>query len=234
MSKNFTVRDLPKSERPRERLIKLGPEALSAQELLALIIARGIPGKSVMNIAQELLSKFGNIKCVGEATIEQLCQIKGIGSAKATQIMACFEISRRKEMHDAEQGNSRKFVLDSPESIAKLSRPILKDKKKEYLIVLPLDSRHQIMREEIVSIGSLNSNISHPREIFKQAIQNHAASIVIVHNHPSGNPVPSKEDYTLTEQMVEAGNILGIEIFDHVIIGELNVFSFKKSKVIKA
>ncbi len=232
MPKNFTVRDLPKTERPRERLIKLGSEALSAQELLALIIARGVSGKSVMNIAQELLSKFGNIKNVSEATIEQLCQIKGIGPAKAAQIKACFEIARRIENQEIEQNKLKKFTLGSPEGVVKLARPILKDKKKEYFLVFPLDSRNQIMKEEIVSIGSSNASIAHPREIFKRTIANNAASVIIVHNHPSGDPEPSEDDLEITKQLVDAGKILGIEVSDHIIIGQKSFTSFKDKDLI--
>ncbi|MBM2820565.1 MAG: repair protein RadC [Candidatus Berkelbacteria bacterium] len=231
MTKNFTICDLPKTERPRERLIKLGSEALSAQELLALIIARGVSGKSVMNIAQELLSKYGNIKGVSEATIEQLCQIKGIGEAKATQIKACFEIARRIENQEIEQSKLKKFTLSSPKDIVKLAKPILKDKKKEYFLVFPLDSRNQIMKEEIISIGTLNANLVHPREVFKQTIANNAVSMVIVHNHPSGDINPSDEDIEITKQLIDAGNILGIQIVDHVILNNNHHFSFKDNHI---
>jgi len=232
MPKSFTVRDLPITERPRERLIKLGPEALSAQELLALIIARGIPGKSVITIAQEVLSKFGNIKNIGEATIEQLCQIRGIGPAKAAQLKTCFEIGRRLETQEIEQSKSKKFILSSPKDVVKLSQSILKDKKKEYFLVFPLDSRNKLMKEEIVSIGSLNANIAHPREIFKQAISNNAAQVILVHNHPSGDPEPSEDDLKITKQLVEAGKILGIDVLDHIIITKDRYLSFKDKGLI--
>lgn len=232
MPKNFTVRDLPKNERPRERLIKLGAEALSVQELLALIIARGVSGKSVIDIAQEVLRKFKNIKGIGEATIEQLCQIGGIGPAKAAQIKACFGIAQRIENQEIEQSKSKKFTLGSPESVVKLAKPILKDKKKEYFLVFPLDSRNQIMKEEIVSIGSSNASIAHPREIFKQTIANNAISIILVHNHPSGDPEPSEEDKKITKQLVDAGKILGIEVLDHIIIGQESFTSFKDKGLI--
>lgn len=231
MPNNFTVRDLPKSERPRERLIKLGQEALSSQELLALIIARGVSGKSVMNIAQELLSKFGTIKGIGEVTIEQLCQMRGVGPAKAAQILACFEIARRIETQEIEQSSFKKFILGSPESVVKLARPILKDKKKEYFLAFPLNSRNQIMKAEIVSIGSSNASIAHPREIFKQAIANNATSVILVHNHPSGDPEPSEDDKKITTQLIKAGIILGIEVLDHIVIGQESFVSFKNKSL---
>jgi len=232
MAKLFTVRDLPKTERPRERLIKLGPEALSAQELLALIIARGIPGKSVMNIAQELLSKFGNIKEVSEATIEQICEIKGIGLAKAAQVKACFEIGERLKIQEIEQSRSKKFTIESPKSVVKLAQSILKDKKKEYFLIFPLNSRNQIMKEEIVSIGCLNANIAHPREVFRRAISNNAAQVILVHNHPSGDTQPSDDDIKITKQLVEAGKILGIEVLDHIVISQGSYLSMKEKELL--
>lgn len=232
MAKNFTVRDLPKNERPRERLIKLGPEALSAQELLAIIIARGVSGKSVMNIAQELLSQFGNIKNVGEATIEQFCQTKGIGPAKAVQILACFQICHRIENQEIEENKSKKFIISSPKDVVKIAQSIFKNKKKEYFLIFPLDSRNQIMKEKIISIGSLNASIVHPREIFKDAIAHTAVSIILVHNHPSGDPEPSDDDLKITKQLVEAGKILGIEVLDHIIVGQEKYTSFKDKGIL--
>ena len=228
MPKSFTVRDLPKTERPRERLIKLGPEALSAQELLALIVARGIPGKSVMNIAQEVLSKFGNIKAVSEATIEQLCQIRGIGPAKAAQILACFEIGKRSEL----EPDQKKYDITNPETVVKTVRTSIKNKAKEHFKLIILDSRNKILTITNVSVGTLNANLAHPREIFKDAITHNASSVVLVHNHPSGDPEASEDDLKITKQLVEAGKILGIEIIDHIIIGNDAFFSFKDKKLI--
>jgi len=228
MPKNFTVRDLPKTERPRERLLKLGPEALSAQELLALIIGRGIPGKSVINIAQELVSKFGNIKGVGEATIEQLCQIRGIGPAKAAQILACFEIGKRSSLAP----DQKKYDITNPETVIKAVRASIKDKAKEHFKLIILDSRNKILTITNVSIGTLNANLTHPREIFKDAITHNAASVVLVHNHPSGDPEPSEDDLKITKQLTEAGKIMGIEVVDHIIIGQEKYLSFKEKKLI--
>jgi DNA repair protein RadC len=224
MAKSFTVRDLPKTERPRERLIKLGSEALSAQELLALIIARGIPGKSVMNIAQELLSKFGNIKKVSEATIEQLCEIRGIGAAKAAQIKACFEIGKRGEL----EPEPKKYDIQNPQAIVKVIRASIKDKAKEHFKLAILDSRNKIIDITNVSVGTLNANLAHPREIFKDALSHNAAAVILCHNHPSGDPEPSEDDIKITKQLVEAGKILGIEVLDHIIISSHGFFSFKE------
>jgi DNA repair protein RadC len=221
---SFTVRDLPKPERPRERLIKFGPEALSAQELLALIIGRGIPKKSVMNIAQELLAKFGNIKAISQASIEALSGIKGVGLAKAAQIKAAFELGRRQEL----EPEKIDYDIKNPQSVVKAIRSSIKDKAKEHFKLLLLDTRNKIIGISTISIGTLSASLVHPREIFKEAIIHNSASVVLAHNHPSGDPEPSEEDMKITERLVESGKILGIEVIDHIIIGKTNFASFKE------
>ena len=225
---SFTIHDLPKSERPRERLRSFGPEALSAQELLSLVIGRGIPGKSVMNIAQELLSKFGNIKAISQATIEELSQIKGIGFAKAAQIKACFELGKRQDL----EPELRDFDIKNPQSVVKAIQSSIKDKAKEHFKLILLNARNKIIGISTVSIGTLNSNLVHPREVFKDAISHSAASVVFAHNHPSGDPEPSEDDLTITERLTEAGKILGIEVIDHIIISKNGFFSFKEKGLI--
>jgi len=207
---SFTVRDLPRQERPRERLQKFGPEALSAQELLALVIGRGIPKKSVMSIAQELLAKFGNIKAIGQATIEELCQIKGIGLAKAAQIKACFELGKREDL----EPEPKDFNIKNPESVVKAIRASIKDKAKEHFKLILLNPRNKIIGISTISIGTLNASLVHPREVFKDAIKHSAASVVLAHNHPSGDPEPSEDDLKITKNLVESKEILGIEVID--------------------
>jgi DNA repair protein RadC len=221
---SFTVRDLPKPERPRERLIKFGPEALSAQELLALIIGRGIPKKSVMNIAQELLAKFGNIRSISQASIEALSGIKGVGLAKAAQIKAAFELGRRQEL----EPEQKDYDIKNPQSVVKAIRSSIKDKAKEHFKLILLDNRNKIISISTISIGTLNASLVHPREIFKEAIIHNSAPVVLAHNHPSGDPEPSEEDMKITERLVESGKILGIEVIDHIIIGKTNFSSFKE------
>jgi DNA repair protein RadC len=225
---SFTVRDLPKPERPRERLQKFGPEALSAQELLALVIGRGIPNKSVMNIAQELLAKFGNIKAISQATIEELSQIKGIGLAKAAQIKACFELGRREEL----EPELKHFDIKDPEAVVKAIRASIKDKAKEHFKLILLNPRNKIIGISTISIGTLNASLVHPREVFKDAITHSAASVVLAHNHPSGDPEPSEDDLKITKKLVDSGKILGIEVLDHIIIGKNNFCSFKERGLI--
>jgi len=225
---SFTIHDLPRQERPRERLQKFGPEALSAQELLALIIGRGIPKKSVMNIAQELLAKFGNVKAIGQATIEELSQIKGIGLAKAAQIKASFELGRREEL----EPELKNFDIKDPESVVKAIRASIKDKAKEHFKLILLNPRNKIIGISTISIGTLNASLVHPREVFKDAIMHTAASVVLAHNHPSGDPEPSEDDITITKRLIEAGKILGVEVIDHIIVGKNGFFSFKEKGLI--
>ena len=225
---SFTVHDLPKAERPRERLKQFGPEALSAQELLALIIGRGVSKKSVMTIAQELLIKFGNIKAISEATIEELSQIKGIGFAKAVQIKACFELGKRKDL----EPELKDFDIKEPQSIVKAIRASIKDKAKEHFKLILLNARNKMLGISTISIGSLNASIVHPREVFKDAIVHSAYSVVLAHNHPSGDPEPSEDDLTITKRFIEAGKILGIEVIDHIIISKNGFFSFKEKGLI--
>jgi DNA repair protein RadC len=225
---HFTVRDLPRQERPRERLQRFGPEALSAQELLALIIGRGIPKKSVMSIAQELLAKFGNVKAISQATIEELSQIKGIGLAKAAQIKACFELGKREGL-EAELKN---FDIKDPESVVKAIRASIKEKAKEHFKLILLNPRNKIIGISTISIGTLNASLVHPREVFKDAIMHSAASVVLAHNHPSGDPEPSEDDLKITKKLVDSGKILGIEVLDHIVIGKNNFCSFKERGLI--
>ena len=228
MRKSFTIHDLPLAERPRERLLRLGPEALSIQELLALILGRGIKGESVMVTAQQLLSRFGDLQSIANSSLEELCQVKGIGLAKASQITAAFELGRRLETYP-EKG---KAIVRSPENVLNEVRSKLKGRKKEHFLTLFLDTRNQVLGVASVSVGSLDSSLAHPREVFKEAISANAASVIFVHNHPSGDPQPSEDDIKLTRRLVEAGNIVGIEVLDHVIVADKAFASLKGMKLI--
>lgn len=224
MKKSFTVRDLPLSERPRERLTKLGAEALSAPEILALILGQGTKGESVMVIAQNLLREFGSLKGIANASLEELTRVKGIGQAKAAQLKAAFEFSKRLENHSDETPLP---VIKSPEDAVKVVKGQLKGKKREHFWVLSLDTRNHLINSKEVSIGSLDTSIVHPREVFKEAISASAASVIFVHNHPSGDPEPSEEDIKLTKRLAEVGEIIGIDVLDHIIFGDKNYLSLK-------
>jgi DNA repair protein RadC len=224
VKESFTVRDLPIGERPRERLLKLGSEALSAQEILAVILGRGTKGESVMVTSQKLLSRFGNLKGVANASVEELIQTSGIGLAKATQIKAALELGRRLE---ADAGDKPKRILRSPEDVVAEVRSQLKGKKKEHFLVLCLDTRNRLTNRRLVSMGSLDTNIVHPREVFKEAVSSCAASVIFAHNHPSGDPEPSKEDIELTKRLARAGEIVGIDVLDHIIVCDEGFISLK-------
>lgn len=227
MDKSFTIHDLPKDERPRERLVKFGEQALSAQELLQLILGRGVAGESVAITAQKLLSHFGSLQKLSEASIEELSSIKGIGLAKAAQIKAAFEIGRRLS---TQAPSYKSKELTDPEKVYRLVKSKLKDYHKEHFYIIALNSRNYSIAE--VSVGSLNASIVHPREVFAEAIKSKAASVIFVHNHPSGDPDPSEGDLLLTKKLVESGKILGIEVFDHIIVVKDGFFSFKNKGLI--
>ncbi|MBP8591165.1 DNA repair protein RadC [Candidatus Shapirobacteria bacterium] len=227
MNKSFTINDLPKDERPRERLVKFGEEALSAQELLQLILGRVVAGESVAVTAQKLLAQFGSLQKLAEASIEELSSIKGIGLAKAAQIKAVFEIGRRLSTQVPTYKNKE---LTDPEKVYRLIKSKLKDYHKEHFYIIALDSRNHSIAE--ISVGSLNASVVHPREVFVEAIKNKAASVVFAHNHPSGDPEPSEDDLLLTKKLVESGKILGIEVADHIIVAKDKFFSFKNKGII--
>jgi len=224
--KSFTIRDLPVSERPRERLYRYGVENLSVPEILALILGRGIAGESVTVTSQRLLSRFGNLKGISEASIEELAGVKGIGPAKASQLKAAFELAKRLE--DAEEPEKRPIVK-TPEDVISVLGGRLKEKKREHFLVVLLDTRGRLIKVSEISVGSLDTSIVHPREVFREALSASAASVIFVHNHPSGEPEPSEDDITLTRRLAEVGELMGISVLDHVITGDRNFQSLKRA-----
>jgi len=226
--KKFTLHDLPKEERPRERLRKVGVDNLSLAELLALIIEKGKKGENVLTIAQNLISHFGNLENIKKASIEELQQVKGIGFATACKLRAAFKLGEKAQVSSTEYGQK----IESPKDVFSLLKNDLGDKKKEHFKILSLDSRNKLISVDDVSIGTINANLVHPREIFKTAIQHLAVSIILAHNHPSGDPEPSEDDLEITKRVVEAGKIIGIDVLDHIIITKTKFFSFKDKKLI--
>lgn len=225
MKKQFTVKDLPPEERPRERLRALGAEALSSTELLAIIMGRGISGESVMVTAQRLIKKYGDLKGIAAASTEELAGIRGIGPAKACQIRAAFEMAGRLASYANGGGQP---LIKTPEDAAGLVSRRLRDKKKEYFLALLLDTKSRLIKIAEISVGSLDASIVHPREAFKEAISVSAASLILVHNHPSGDTTPSEDDLLLTRRLVAAGRVIGIDVLDHIIVAGGGFVSLKR------
>lgn len=224
--KSFTIHDLPVDERPRERLMQYGEHALSTQELLQLILGRGINGESVAITAQKLITSFGGLENLSKASIEELSDIKGIGLAKATQIKAVFEIARRLNYTQA----TKIHDLSNPEKVYKLIYSKLKDYNKEHFYLITLNTRNFATHE--ISIGTLTMSLVHPREVFAEAIRHKAVAVIFAHNHPSGDPTPSTADIQTTKELIQAGQLLGIRILDHVIVSKNNFYSFKQNNLL--
>lgn len=222
MKKTFTIHDLPPAERPRERLQKFGADKLSAQELLAVILGRGVAGESVTVTVQRLLKQFVSLKGLAAASVEELCQVRGIGLAKAAQIKAAFELAAKLK----EVGSQP--VVKTPDDVVNVVGVRLRDKKKEHFLALMLDTRGRLIKTVEISVGSLDSSIVHPREVFKEAISASAASVIFVHNHPSGSTEASEDDIKLTKRLAEVGDLMGIEVLDHIIIGGKDHISLKR------
>jgi len=222
--KYFTLHDLPQEDRPRERLKKVGVDNLSIQELLALIIEKGRKGKSVLSVSQNLLARFGNLAKMKEASVEELQEVDGIGFATACKLKAALKLGE-KALNKHKRYNDE---ITTPKAVFDLLKNDLGSKKKEHFRILSLTTRKTLISIDNISIGILDSSLAHPREIFKPAIQNSAASIILVHNHPSGDPTPSNDDIKMTERLIDVGKIMGIEIDDHVIISD-NLFTSLRS-----
>ena len=192
-----------------------GAQNLTDAELLAILLRTGKRGKTVIQVAQDLINFHGNIAVLSSKTIKALTETPGIGNDKAASLLAAFELSRRIQMQSKWLSNKK---ITSPQDIADIFIPVLRDEVKEKFLVVCLNSANKIIKYETISIGSLNSSIVHPREVFKAAIENNSASIILIHNHPSGNPEPSSEDISITRKIVESGKIMDIPVFDHIII----------------
>jgi DNA repair protein RadC len=219
------IKDWPEDERPRERLMQLGEGALSDAQLLALLLRTGdhASGATAVDVARHLLSLFeDDLEAISAATVKELCETPGIGLAKACEIKAAFEIGRR---WFARQSGPLRQVRSSRD-VAHYYMPLLAGKKREQFQVLLLDRKNRITRDVMISQGSLTASVVHPREVFNPAIRDSAAAVIFVHNHPSGDPKPSPEDHTLTSRLVEAGQVLGIPVLDHIIVGRETYMSF--------
>lgn len=206
------IKDLPHVDRPREKLLKYGLTKLTTAELLAIILRTGVKGINVLKLAKNILQKFDGTKLI-DAPIVVLKNIYGMGEAKSCQIVACFELGRRMLKE------KKTSILLFPKDVWERMEDI-RNSKKEHFVVFYLDSRSQEIQREIISIGTLNESLVHPREVFESAIKNNAASIIMVHNHPSGDVEPSRDDVEITKRMIQASKILDIQIVDHIIVSK--------------
>lgn len=228
-NKGYTIKDLPLNERPREKLNKYGVNSLSNAELIAIIIRTGQREDTAIDLANRILSiDSRGIGFLSYATIEELKSIKGIGDCKAAQILAAIELGKR---ISSRRGDD-KLKVDSPLVIVELLMEEMRYLKKEHFRIAILDTKNQIISIENISIGNLNASIVHPREVFNIAIKRSANSIILIHNHPSGDPTPSTEDINITHRLIEAGDIIGIKVLDHIIIGDNKHISFKQRNII--
>jgi DNA repair protein RadC len=222
---SFTIHDMPPSDRPRERLQRIGAENLSALELIAAVLGRGIRGESVLITAQRLLDKFYNIQGLAEASVEELRTVRGVGLAKACQLKAAFELANRWDNAETGQGKS---VIKSPEDAYIELKAKSRGQKKEHFWAILLDTRNKVIKTVEISVGTLDTSIVHPRELFREAIAASSSSIIVAHNHPSGNPEASQDDIKLSHRLKEAGELVGIEVNDHIIIGDGKYISLKR------
>lgn len=218
------LKDLPKDEMPREKMIKYGPNHLSNSELLAIILRTGTKEKSALAIGCDLVKSKETVQEISGMTVEELCAFEGIGESKACQIIAAIELGKRVHTSDIK----RKVKLTSPHEVVAFFTTELKGAQVEKFICVFLNTKNEIITWEVISVGSLNASIVHPREVFNRAIKRSAASILVLHNHPSGHVTPSQEDLLITERLAEVGKITGIPLLDHLIIGHEDYYSFKE------
>ncbi len=218
------IKDIHQMDRPREKLLSKGAAELSEEELLAIIINSGTTECSALELAKQIIHKAGGVRGLADITMDELMSIKGIGESKATKIYAAFELSRR----ISKSKSILRYVIGSPESVADIYMEELRYQKKELVKLLILDTKGAIVGDVLLSEGSLNSSIVHPREVFKEAIIRSANRLVLIHNHPSGDPEPSTQDIQLTNRLAEVGKLIGIELLDHIIIGDGEYSSLKR------
>lgn len=217
------IKNMPEGLRPRERLLNEGPHSLSDFELLAIMLRTGSADASAMDLATGLLGHFGGLRQLLDASAEELSAFKGVGPAKVAQIKAALELGRRVAIAAAWD----RPAIKSPENAAALVMEEMRHLDREHFWALLLNAKNQVLAREVISIGTLNFSAIHPRELFKAAIKRSAAGVILVHNHPSGDPTPSRQDIEATARLVEAGNIIGIDVLDHLVVGDNKFTSFK-------
>lgn len=222
------IKELPSDERPREKLIKYGAESLSNAELLAIILRVGTQEYSAIGMAEHIIAKFSGIRGLVSASVEELSSIKGLGIAKSAQIKAMIELGKRLARAAAES----RVSIRNPQDIVDYVNPYLRDEPKENFMALFLNTKNEVLKTRTITVGILDSSLITPRELFREAIAMNSASVIVAHNHPSGDPAPSKEDIALTRRLIEAGKLIGIDVLDHVIVGDNKWISLRERNLI--
>jgi DNA repair protein RadC len=222
------IESWPEDDRPRERLYSNGPGALADAELLALQLGSGMRGRSAIDVAREVLATYGSLAEVASREAAELAEVRGIGPVKAARLVAAFELTRRLRARTPGQ----RVILSGPEEVYAAFAPLMEDLKREVFRIALLDAQNGLLRDRIVSEGTLSASLVHPREVFKPAILESAASVILLHNHPSGDPTPSREDVRLTRQLADCARLLDLRIHDHVIIGRGRFISFAQKGII--
>jgi DNA repair protein RadC len=223
--RRFSIKEWPEADRPREKLVGRGAEALTEAELLAVLIHTGSAGKSALDLARDLLRAHADLRLLSRRPLQELARCKGIGTTRAARIMAAFEIGRRTAaIRDADDDH-----IGGPEDVAQRFIPLMRDLPTERFVALLLNNANQVIREHVISEGSVNASIVHPREVFKAAVTELATSVILLHNHPSGTKLASKEDHAVTKQLVDAGKLIDIPVRDHIIICGNSYISFAEN-----
>lgn len=217
------IKEMPQKERPRERLLSLGADRLSEAQLLAIILRTGCGKKNALSLAMEVLNRFGSLKAIDQAAHRELREIIGLGDAKIAQLKAAFEIGKRLMAETSEQCH----VFNESRLVYEYLAPRMKGLLQERFICLILDVKNRLIKDYEVTLGTLNESLIHPREAFKEAIKEAGASVIFAHNHPSGDPEPSQRDLLVTERLKTTGDIIGIKVLDHLIIGENRYISLR-------
>lgn len=229
MNNNLKIMDIPKEERPKEKLIKFGAESLSNAELLAIILRCGVKGENVLNLSNRILAETKGLNGLLDASYYEITSIKGVKEGKASQILAIAELFRR---FNTLRTSMEQIKIKKPKDVADMLITEMRSYKQEVLKLIILNTKNKIIREKDIFKGSLNTSILHPREIYSEAVKYNGASIIICHNHPSGDPTPSKEDINITLRINECGKIMGIDLLDHIIIGSESYISLKEKGII--
>ncbi|HVM95676.1 MAG TPA: DNA repair protein RadC [Candidatus Acidoferrales bacterium] len=217
-----SIKDWPEEDRPREKLLRRGPGELTDAELLAVVLRSGRPGESALDQGRAVVAAFGTFRRLAEATVNDLCGIKGLGPAKSAQILAALEIAKRYGEHEFRPGE----IFGGPADIFAHFRERLAGERREHFFAVLLDNKHRKIRDVRVSQGSLTSSIVHPRDVFEPVVRESAAAVVFVHNHPSGDPTPSREDIEITRRLRQVGEVMGVRVLDHIVIGHGRYVSF--------